>query len=273
MGLRNIIRQIQGKELKASSIQDFVNRQQDYLHLPAEKIEQLVCGSSSAQYGIYPEELTPYTFNAGETASDLFTTYHLMHQLLEKCPHVKRVLLFYSFWNAGYNLSKSNNKWLCPLFTFFLSVPSRTLPSLTDFGFRFKLWRARHKTPTRPPQPKGWNHPNSFTTIDTETLFALNFKQATKYGSAEKQWLLAFEKLTKDKKLIIVYPPMRSDYKKLYEKLYKQQIDALYLNPDYWTIIDARDWMDSQYFGDPIHLTKEGAKIFSKKLNQYLNTK
>lgn len=274
MSLRNIIKQIQGKELNTSSIQAFVNRRQDYLHLPAEKIEQLVCGDSTAQYGVYPDEFNLYTFNAGETAADLFTTYHITHQLLQKCPHVKRIILFYSFWNAGSNLSKSNGKWLCPLFTSFLSVPKRTLPFWTEFGFRFKLWRHRHQSPTRPPHPKGWNHPNSFTTIiDTETLFALNFKQATKYGIAEKQRLLAFEKLAKNKEFIIVYPPVRSDYKQLYEKLYKQQIDALYLNPDYWTIIDARDWMEPQYFGDAAHLTKEGAKLFSKKLNQYLNTK
>lgn len=212
MTFRELYNNLKGKSVSKNEIQQFVNRREDYKQLPTEKIQQIASGSSTLRYGIDPDAFSLYTFNAGEIAADLQTDFYIIRLLLDKCPHVKRVILFYSFYNRGYDLSKSNNKRLCTLHTCFLSVPARPIPKSLDWGTRLKCWRYRLK-PNRPPHPKGTDFPDIFTPAqDMEKLVDKHIKTANKYGHKPWEWFLRIHKLCSEKQveLTVCFPPVRS---------------------------------------------------------------
>lgn len=270
----NVLHKLQElqKAIRKRDILPFVNRKEDYLHLPYVKIEQVVAGDSRARYSIYPPVFSEYTWNAGESAADLFTSYHMAQFLLNNCPHVKRVVLMYAFYNRGYDLSKSNNKRLSTVFHhFFPWIPLRKIPRLLHYAITIKLWLNKKMRPTRPANPYGYDHPNAYT-ADTSYLINANIKQAIKYGKEPLQFIKKLSVLCKSKQveLYICIPPERSDYRNILKnkidinKILQEDSDTLNL-----PVIDTRDWIHDDFFGDAYHLNEIGAKDFSGKLNAF----
>lgn len=266
---------LKGKPVSKDEIQQFVNRREDYKHLPADKIQQIAAGSSIARYGVDPDAFSLYTFNAGEIAADLQAHFYIIRFLLDKCPGVKRVVLFDSFYTRGYDLSKSNNKRLCTLQARFLPVPARAVPKSLDWGIKLKCWRY-HLTPNRPPHPKGTDFPKQFTPAQNmEELVNKHIKLTTKYGHKPWEWFLRLKDLCTEKqvRLVVCLPPVRSDYYGILKKKrnpQKDKEDFLRLNVP---VIDAQEWIEDRFFGDECHLTPEGANFFSRRLDKALNEK
>lgn len=70
--------------------------------------------------------------------------------------------------------------------------------------------------------------------------------------------------------LILVFPPNFSDYNTAFEK----RMDSLsgYHNPIFVYDQTAEQYKQKQYFFDDVHLTLEGAKIFTSELAVFLNS-
>lgn len=274
MSIREHIRALKGKYISVPLLQKFINRRQDYQMLPAADVRQIAIGASKARYGVFPDAFEAYTFNAGESCADLYVSFHLAKRLLQKCPGVHTVLLFYSFYNIGSDLSKNNFKALCPLFSHFYGVPARPLSWSLAWGVRLKIARKR-LAPTRPPQPKGYDFPGEFTPgQNIPALAAKHRKQATKYGTGPWQYFLKLRELclAAGKRLVVVFPPERADYRAALARLQDEREIFKPFLPLGQEIIDARDWMRDADFGDESHLSADGAERFSKKLNAALQT-
>lgn len=264
------------KFLRKQEIQAFVNRREDYANIPCEKIRQFCVGNSRARYNIYPPAFSIYTWNAGESAADLYTSYHMAKFLLSKCSHVKRVILVYAFYDRGYTLNKSNNKKLSTVFSYFFPwIPWRSVPCILHLALITKLWLNRRMKPSRSPSPYGIDHPKGYTQ-DTAYLVKANVKQAVKYGSEPLCFLKELKSLCKsyNAELCICIPPERTDYR----SLLKEKIDSGQLLQDdlsnlHLPVVDTRNWMEDSFFGDGYHLTEEGAVEFSRRLNTFLEQK
>jgi hypothetical protein len=73
----------------------------------------------------------------------------------------------------------------------------------------------------------------------------------------------------------VLYMPESSPLRSWYPATVREQIDEFLhgLRADFGApLIDARDWMADQYFGDTHHLTAEGAVLFSRRLAQVVGT-
>ena len=244
--------------------------------MPCGKIEQFCVGDSRARYNIYPPAFSIYTWNAGESAADLYISYHMAKFLLSQCPHVKRVILVYAFYDRGYTLSKSNNRKLSTVFNYFFPwIPWRPIPRILHLVLITKLWLNRKMKPNRSPDPYGIDHPKEYTQ-NTGYLINANVKQAIKYGSEPLHFLKELKTLCKkyNTELCICIPPERRDYR----ALLKEKMDTCQLLRDDLSslnlpVIDARNWISDTFFGDGYHLNEEGAVEFSRRLNTFLEQK
>ncbi len=274
MTLRQLVRNLKGKHITQELIQQFVNRQQDYQAIPAHQIEQIVVGDSTARYGIAPKTFSLRTFNAGEISADLEMDFQLVQLLLAKCPHIKRVILFYSFYDYGYNLSKSNNRYLCPLHTRFLGLPKRAIPASVVWGAKLKFFLYSHLKPTRPPHNDGEDFPSFFMPKDDSVpeLVDKHIKQATKYGHAPWQWFVRLRDLCAQKgaQLVVCMPPVRSDYyRDFVQKVDFSQVVAPFTQEKI-PCINMQTRLPDRLFGDCFHLTPAGARELSAQLEKEL---
>ncbi|WP_428077832.1 hypothetical protein [Candidatus Avelusimicrobium alvi] len=271
MNVKEQIQTLRARYISRTMLQNFVNRQQDYTHLPEQSIQTIICGASKARYDVYPNTLEMFTFNAGEVSADLYTTFFLVKSLLYRCPNVQNIILFYSFYNIGYDLSKSNFKALCPLFSSYLNVPLPPISKTLKWGVYLKILRSNVK-PNRQASPTGDDFPGIFTKQDIDALAHKHYKQATKYGQNQWSWFIKLHELCAllQKRLIVVFPPERTDYRQSLSKLQNKENIYAPFHTLKQLVIDTREWMEDNYFGDESHLSREGAKIYTDKLNKAL---
>lgn len=266
-----------GRIFSEEDVRSCKKRVTDYRALAEEKerLETIFLGASHAKYGIYPNAFSSFVFNAGEVSADLYTSYHLGRLLLERYPSIQTVVLIYSFFNAGFDLSKTSDNYLCALYSNFLGVPWRKIPFPFQLGLRF----LKHNIyPKREPNPKGWTAPTSFFPEDAsvEARVEGHWRLFTCYGKAPLQYLYALQELCsqKGKRLVVVVSPMRSDYrqklKRLMDKTKINLYEDLENKKNCFELIHAEDWLTDEYFGDFDHLNQKGAIEFSKRLNKLL---
>lgn len=277
MNIRRLYDNLRGKTISVEEIQRFLNRKNDYVHMPAEKIEQLVLGASVAAYGIYPPAFSVYTWNAGEVSADLFTNYHLARFMLDRCPRLKRIVLLYSFYNKGLDLSKTNEKKLSILYSLFIpGIPFRRVsPRSLYWGMRLKIRRYKNLRPNCTPYADGMYFPNIFgTESDMHSILAKHIKTATKYGTAPWQYFLKLANVCRERKvqLVVCFPPQRSDYYKAWQESQDNADLFSRFTSLHIPVIDARNWISDDLFGDFYHLKLDGAKHFSALLEKALPT-
>lgn len=238
------------------------------------QLNTVVLGDSHAKYGVYPAAFSRYTFNAGEVSADLYTSYHLGRQLLEQYPSIKIMILIYSCFSAGFDLSQSAEKWRCALYSKFLGVPWRNIPFPFKVGL---LFLKKSIIPTREANPKGWTEPSWFFPANTPLgpRVAGHMRHYTHYGKKQLSYLYALRDLCakKKKRFIVVAAPARSDYRQeLYRLCAKENINPWEDVEDKtnFEFINAQDWLTDNYFGDFDHLNQAGAVEFSKRLDKLL---
>lgn len=234
----------------------------------------VVLGTSHAKYGVYPDAFSRCVFNAGETSGDLYTSYHLGRRLLEQYPTIQTVVLVYSFFNAGFDLSKSSEKWRCALYSKFFGVPLRKIPFPFKAGLLFLKKNIR---PLRAADAKGWTAPDVFFPADApvKERVAGHWRLFTRYGKEPLAYLYALRALCvrMGKRLVVVAAPSRSDYRRELARLCARENINPYADvegQEGFEFINAQDWLADEYFGDFDHLNRSGAVEFSKRLDKLL---
>lgn len=265
---------LRGRFYSQTLQKDMALRKANYNALEGHTPEIIFLGGSHARFAFYPDAFDAYSFNAGELSADCFIMYHLGKKLLEEYPSIKKVVLMLSFYNGGFDLSKTGDYNLTALYNKFLGIPWR--PLFFPCKFAAALINT-HKYLPKCGDPKGWEGEKPFFPPDFPVgkRVAGHIKQATKYGSAQWQYVEKLRNLcsTTGRDLILCSSPLRSDYR---QEMHRQ-FELHNLNPwreisnvNTYRFIDTEDWIPDEGFGDMDHLNLSGAVQFSKKLNQLL---
>ena len=144
-----------------------------------------------------------------------------------------------------------------------------------------------------PPVPYGddyWADTDDWGWRETPETGHRHFQRFVEKGAEFKQVLQVFEVTPEAKRRIgdfltickenkipvsVLYMPESSPLRSWYPAAIRQQIDDYLhgLRVHFGApLIDARDWMPDEYFGDTHHLTSEGAVLFSRHLAEVIGT-
>ena len=243
--------------------------------LLAPQIELAVLGSSHAQYGFCE---TDRDINLGVSSQDLYYSY----QLYQKCRlmflNLKRVVLFYSDFSAGFEEERSKMISQTLKYNQYFGIPPKN-PILyaeknMDTSMPFAPYKIREfdfNTPYPFPCPFG-KVPQ--TEEDIKTRVEKHLKHAAR-GNNQTAFVEKLIRIAIDDgiRLLIVVPPMTEKYlsyvpvhlnvfEKLEELIKRYQGQVLYLN-----CYRDKDFT-SEDFADCDHLNQQGAQKLTAKIRQ-----
>ena len=237
-------------------------------------VNTLAIGSSHCAYSIIPEEFNKNIFNLGVTSQDLFGSYWMYKNIIDDLPNLKSVILFYSFFLNGYDLSKTSEQWRCYYCKYILGIPYKLKENK-----KIKKW-LKQKELEQTEQHGDYNG------YDPSTFFGSwnaeeRCKGHLKNFYRNDNGLDYLDKVAQlanrfNHNLYIVIPPYRSDYRnELPGDLLEIAINKIKNLTNYNNIKICNflydDSFDDTDFGDTDHLLYSGACKLSKKLNYIIN--
>lgn len=97
----------------------------------ADKVENLVLGSSHGGYGYIPQ---PNEFNLCFPSEDLYYSNALYRKYKNKLSNLQNIILFYSIFSPGSSLIKSSENWRCCHYkmAFGINSPSKDFDKLIE---------------------------------------------------------------------------------------------------------------------------------------------
>ena len=256
----------------------YVQKKRNGLISKSNDIETLAIRGSYVDYGFYAP-LLMNAYNLGLTSHDLYGAYYLFHNLVDGLPNLNKIVIYYSVFTSGLNLSKTNEKYRMIVYNYFFNIP---LPEEINLEKRYVKYL--NKKCLEIDRNSGEKIDDNYWGYDKKSYYMsasadLRVKTHLRENKREQDqldWLikLAEESNAKDIELYIVLPPFREDYKKLlptknelYEKLFRIKF------PVKTRILDYHDSTLFEYsdFGDTDHLNENGAIKLTKDLEKTIN--
>ena len=96
----------------------------------ANHIDTLFVGDSHAEFGALPFLISKNAYNYAFTANGLYEIYKTLQIATEKCPNLKKIICFVSFYQCGYSEIRGNGAKWC-----------QALDSLLGFEYDYSLNR------------------------------------------------------------------------------------------------------------------------------------
>ena len=243
-----------------------------------EEITDLYLGLSYGQYGINPAYLTNPSYNLCMPSVDLYYAYKMYSYFCDTLPVLKNIYIATAFYSPGFCLAKSSEKEFLEIYELFCGVknPNTSFNTLIRKNLT-GLWRK--KLPDKFINGYDKGHIDFTINADLEARIKSHYKQYSKYGHGQLEWLYKLSVITKlnGHKLFVILFPLSKEYEQelirqtgfdlktansiILEFCTKHNIDVINLS----TLK-----LEKKYFYDGSHLNAHGAEILSKELNKKL---
>lgn len=240
-------------------------------------ISTLAIRASTADYGFY-SPLWKGSFNLGLISSDLFNTYHIYNNYRENLPNLKNLIIFFSVPTPGFSLIHTSERYRTVAYKYFFQVPY-SIPEIIDPKYeQIILKKCRSlKNPKFTPDYVGY---------ETKTYYGIHISaeertrthiRENKREPDQMDWLKSLMNVvvSDNRRLIVVIPSFRSDYKSLlpdesilFEKLYRLESAGLEIISYYNSKL-----FDDSDFGDVDHLNESGAFKMTSDLLRIFETR
>lgn len=255
--------------------EDFLNyvyRKKIGIERDSQSITTLALRASTTDYAFF-SPLWEDSFNLGLTSSDLYYTYHLYKLYRTRLPKLKNIIIFFSVCAPGYELIKTSERYRTVAYNFFFQIPYSNKAYIEPKFEKRVLKRCLSlKTPEVDESYDGYESKTYFgVNISAQERFRTHFRENQRYPD-QMPWLKSLLKLvvSDNRRLIIVIPPVRSDYKNilpseliLYEKVYGLKTEGL----EIISYFDSNKFDDSD-FGDVDHFNEQGSIKITTDLQQ-----
>jgi len=253
----------------------YVKKKKEGLEQDSHRIVTLALRGSTADYGFY-SPLWKNSYNLGLTSSDLHACYNLYVNYRNDLSNLKNVIIYASVSIFGFSLMKTSECYRAVTYKHFFNIPYQEEHLINP---KFEKWikeRCSNLSKIELEQDYNGYEKKTYygTNIPTYERARTHLRE-NRRDPDQLSWLKNLNDLVQkdNRRLIVVIPPFRSDYKRLlpnestlFKKLYKfEEIKILNLyNLD---IINDDD------FGDMDHLNEQGAKKLTNEIYQYFKNK
>lgn len=238
------------------------------------EIENLVCRGSNSDCSFIPD-CVKNSFNLGLISSDLYTTYHLYLNNNERLKKLKNLIVFLNIPSPGYSLIKTSERYRAVAIKYFLNISYQADNYIIK---RYEKWIfSKCQKLTNIQIPTNYMGYEKKLEFSNEISAKQRAKTHLRENQREPDQMLWINKLielanSKNVRVILIIPPIRSDFKrelpekeKLFSKFFKLESDDTKL----FDLYDSNCFNDSD-FGDTDHLNENGAIKISKLINEFL---
>ena len=238
----------------------------------ASEVEELCLGSSHAHYGYYAEGRR---YNLGDPSCDAYYSLQMLRYWAVRMPVLKRVFYFYDIFNPGnvIDLGRESFRRICWLKSYGMMPQTPVFRRDTDIGESYAACEEVLNAVTAEhiaALPDGYRgnaiKRSPMPNVDLPRRVAMHLK--LNEGNCDR-YVSEMIELCRDRKLelVIVIPPLRSDYMRELPPGFKLQ------PPNGARIIN---YMDSGLFADgdfkdSDHLNEEGARKLTRLLHEELD--
>nr|WP_319401057.1 hypothetical protein [uncultured Carboxylicivirga sp.] len=258
-------------ELNASrAFVDYVRQKKDGLNENSQHIKTLVLRGSTADYSFF-SPVIENSYNLGLTSTDLHTCYYLYVNNKDKLVDLDTIVLFFGVFVPGYSLQLTSEKWRAVVYRYYFDIPYVNSELEGSRYEKYILSKCKKNKNTELKYEDGYVYPIFFHAYSAERRIKGHLRE-NKRQPSQLLWLNKLsDELGKDgRKFVIVFPPYRSDYKKLlpnFEELYSE---VLLMKNIHFIDFTNSDFLDDSDFGDTEHLKPEGAQKLTVRLKQQL---
>jgi hypothetical protein len=226
---------------------------------------------SNSDYGFYSPSWEN-SYNLGLISTDLHFCYHLYNNYRNKLSQLQNIIVFFNIPSPGYSLIHTSERYRVVAYNYFFNIPY-----LNDKFINPKYEKWINK---KCDKLKSINIESDYRGYDKKTYYGTNILtherirthiRENKREPNQLHWLKDLNELIQkdNRKLFIIIPPFRSDYKKLlpeqsiiFKKIFKLKgIEFI----DYY---NSNKFSDDD-FGDADHLNEQGAKKLTNEIYQY----
>lgn len=255
------------------SFLSYVKMKKCGLEKNALSIKTIALRGSNSDYGFY-SPMWKDSYNIGLTSSDLFINYHLYENYKNRLKNLKNIILFLNIPAPGNSLIYTSERYRAVAYKFFFDIPYAKEGMIAP---RFENWifnKCKKITNTEIN--------SDFSGYTKKTYYGVNLIVKERAGKHLREnqrepnqlhWLLKLSNSINDdkKRLIIVIPPFRSDFKNvlptkevLFEKFYNLNMK----NVDFLDFYDS-DLFTDEDMGDTDHLNEQGAIKLTTEIRKY----
>ena len=237
-------------------------------------IQTIALGSSHGNRGINSMFMSQPTVNLCTTSQDLYQSYKMFEYALKNCSTIKNVILFYSPFSSGFNISHSSEKYR----TAFMNTVFGIKPYKEDNSINKKLYKKASKCFLKNISINADNNPlfESEELIEEEikkrALKHMEFAQKTSMN----EYLIKIIEIAKQEKLklYVIIPPFTKTYKKyISEDAFSKMKDICKkYGISCISFYDDRDFNDAD-FHDADHLNILGSIKLTSKIDKLMEAK
>lgn len=238
-------------------------------------IKTLALRGSTADYGFY-SSLWENSYNLGLISSSLYTNYHLYNNYRNQLSNLQNVIIFSSVCSPGYSLIRTSERYRVVAYKYFFDVPYEKKEFINPY-FEKQILK---KCKSLPPQEldinyMGFEKKTYYGTDITAEDRTQSHLRENKREPDQLNWLKNLRDLVNEdgRKLFIVIPPYRTDYKKLLPT--DSTLFSKFYNLDGVEILNyynSEIFVDSD-FGDTDHLNENGSIKLTNDIKQVFKNK
>ena len=229
-------------------------------------IKTLVIGSSHGLYGYRAEK---EDFNLCDLSQDLYTSFELYKRYVEGT-NLKNVILFYSIFSNGFELSKTHENFRCAGYKYFFNIDYDINEALSnDIELLSKIFKLNKNIKNYYGNFEKYKVIHSVAKERIKTHLRENQR-----NNLQNEWLKEIINITQNKNhnFYICIAPAREDYRKLLpdkEELFKSLYE---ISSDKTKILNFYDNTEFNYsdFCDTDHLNLQGAKKLTKMIKSFM---
>lgn len=252
---------------------EYVSRKSNGFRQRISEIKTLAIRGSNADYGFYAQ-LWDGSYNLGLVSSDLHSSFHIYKRFKDQLVNLEQVILFYSVSANGYSLIKTSERYRAVVYKYFFEIPYAEAGIINPKFEKYILKKC--ETLNHNSVESSYCGYDEYHNIGIKLPASERVKPHLRENRREPDqlnWLyLLYNEIEKDKrKMYIVIPPFRSDYRALLpekEVLFKKLLQNKLANCEIIDLFDSPEF-DYSDFADTDHLNKIGAT----KLTSYLKNR
>lgn len=256
---------------------EYVNRKSNGFRQKICDIKTLAIRGSNADYGFFAP-VWDRSYNLGLVSSDLYYSFQLYQNFGKQLVNLEQIILFYSVSANGYSLIKTSERYRAVVYKYFFEIPYAETgiikPKFEKYIFK-KCETLNHNLVES--SYCGYDeHHNMGLKLPASERIKPHLRENRREPD-QLNWLnLLCNEIKKDKrKIFIVIPPFRSDYRALLpekEVLFKKLFQKKLANCEIIDLFDSPDFDDSD-FADTDHMNKMGAIKLTSYLKKRIQNK
>ena len=241
----------------------YVKRKKEGFAKYSSSIKTLVLRGSNADFGFYSPAWEG-SYNLGLISSDLYTDYHLYINNKDKLDNLEKVIVFISVGSIGFSLIKTKERYRAVSYKYFFKIPYQDNECINSF-FEKQIFKKCKKINFQEIDSnyRGYEKKNNYATNVLPQERVKSHLRENRRQPDQLNWLkLLHEVIISDgRKLIIIMPPVRADYRNLlppdsilFKKLYELNLKEVKIINFY-----TSELFSDEDFGDTDHLNERGA--------------